>query len=238
MAELIDVFEEQGNVIIVGKKRVGKTLLGWLLALKFAKHSRAIYVYRFPKPELLKTLPFKVTNIIETSQITNLTNAILLVDEAHRVFPVSEKRVNGQFRDILSTSGQSNLCVVLICHNSYFINRSLFSFIDIKCIKETNEGHWELERPYMKKLYQDILIKGKNKFYLDSEEVKGIQTYGCPDWYTNEMSKCYARTKAEEEEDFFNDVKKCEMRTKIPKGKNPRYKHKYGDRRRWYGKKM
>ena len=233
------IFKEQGNTVIVAKKRAGKTLLGWLLALKFSKFDRDIYVYRFPKPELLKKLPFKVINVTEISQISNIRDGVILIDEAHRVFPVGEKRVNGQFRNILADSGQNNLCVILICHNSYFINRSLFSFIDIKCIKETNQGHWELERPYMKKLYQDILIKGKNKFYMDSDDLIGIQTYDCPSWYTKEMSECYSVVKAEEEFDFFNDVKcerniksaKCErkVRTKVD-----RLGFKFNDRLRWY----
>ena len=209
MVDEIKLFEEQGNMIIVGKKRVGKTLLGWLLSLKFSKFNRQIYVYRFPKPHLLKTFPFNIINITEMSQISNLRDAVILIDEAHRVFPVGEKRVNGQFRNILADSGQNNLCVILVCHNSYFINRSLFSFIDIKCIKETNEGHWELERPYMKKLYQDILIKGKNKFYIDSDYIKGIKTYDCPKWYTKEISNCYSVVRAGEEVDFFKDIE-CE----------------------------
>jgi hypothetical protein len=233
------LFEEQANVIIIGKKRSAKTTLGWLLGLKFAKHDRELFVYKFPKPEMLKKLPFKVTNVTQISQISNLRNAVLLVDEAHRVFPVGEKRVNGQFRDLLSVSGQNNLCVILICHNSYFINRSLFSFIDIKCIKETNEGHWELERPYMKKLYQDILIKGKDKFFIDSDEVKGIQSFKCPSWFTQEFSNCYSVTHAEMEEDFFDEINanpnekvrnakvKCEEKCE-------QNKYCYNDPRRWY----
>jgi len=229
------LFEEQANTIIIAKKRAGKTLLGWLLSLKFSKFNRQIYVFRFPKPELLKKIPFDVINITEMSQINNLKNAVLLIDEAHRVFPVGEKRVNGQFRNILSLSGQNNLCVVLVCHNSYFINRSLFSFIDIKCIKETNEGHWELERSYMKKLYQDILIRGKNRFYIDSDELKGIQTYDCPGWYTKEISECYSSTNAEEEIDFFSDVLKCEGRPESAKCEDEmRRNKKFNNKERWY----
>jgi len=236
---VVELFKEQANIVIIGKKRSGKTLLGWLLSLKFGKYGRKLYVFKFPKPELLKKLPFEVTNVTQISQISNLRDAVLLIDEAHRVFPVGEKRVNGQFRDILSVSGQNNLCIILVCHNSYFINRSLFSFIDIKCIKETNEGHWELERTYMKKLYQDILIKGKNKFYIDSDEIKGIQTYDCPKWYTKEMSECYSITKSGKVEDFFNDVDtprmKCELRRKNAKENNiDRWKHPYKSRKRWY----
>ena len=96
MVDEIKLFEEQGNMIIVGKKRVGKTLLGWLLSLKFSKFNRQIYVYRFPKPHLLETFPFYIINITEMSQISNLRDAVILIDEAHRVFPVGEKRVNGQ----------------------------------------------------------------------------------------------------------------------------------------------
>ena len=165
-----------------------------------------MYVYRHPKIEALKKLPFKVTNINNLKQISNLTNAVIIIDEAHKVFPVLEKAVNTQLRNILSLSAQNNICFIFICHNSYFLNRSLFSFIDIKIIKEVNEGHWELERSYMKKLYQDIPIMGVNKFFIDSDNHRGVETFNKPKWFKDELSFAY---KNEVSKDFF---KKCEMR--------------------------
>lgn len=198
-----ELFKEQANVLIIGKKRSAKTSLGYCFLKEFGSNGREMYVYRHPRPKVLEKLPFKVNNLINIKQVSNLSNAVILIDEAHKVFPVQEKAVNSHLRDVLSLSGQNNICFIFICHNSYFINRSLFSFIDIKVIKEVNEGHWELERPYMKKLYQSIPVMGNNRFFIDSDDFRGLESFEKPEWFTDELSYAY---KNDEQKDFFAKV--------------------------------
>jgi hypothetical protein len=79
----------------------------------------------------------------------------------------------------------------------------LFSFIDVRIIKEVNEKHWELERPHMKKLYEDVHVFGKENFYIDSDYVKGYKGFDKPEWWREEFSlayRCYAK-----QEDFFGN---------------------------------
>lgn len=207
--EITEVFKEQGNVLILGKKRSGKTCLGWAWLKGYGEY-RDMYVYRFPKPDLLEKLPFKVTNINNLKQVSNLTDAVILIDEAQKVFPVMEKTVNQQLRNILSVSAQNNICFIFVCHNSYFLNRSLFSFIDIRIIKEVNEGHWELERSYMKKLYSDYPVMGNNKFFVDCDFHRGLEQFSKPNWFTEKLSFAYRN---DESKDFFDKMrdarKKC-----------------------------
>ena len=203
------MFEEQANVLVIGKKRSGKTCLAWTLLKQFGEHDRNMFVYRYPKPEELEDLPFEVTNLTSLKQLSNLRNAVILIDESDRQFPTMEKAVNSQLRGILSLSGQNNICFIFVCHSSYFINRSLFSFIDIKVIKETNDGQWELERPYMKKLYENIVVMGHSNFFIDCDYHRGLETFEKPDWFTDKLSFAYRN---DIKEDFFKKMneKKCE----------------------------
>lgn len=203
MAE-IKLFKEQANVLIVGKKRSGKTCLGWSLLKEFGNNDRKMYVYKHPNKDLLDELPFKVKNLTNLKQISNLNDAVVLIDEAQKVFPIMEKTVNSQLRNILSLSAQNNICFIFICHNTYFLNRSLFTFIDIKIIKEVNEGHWELERSYMKKLYSDYPIMGCENFFIDSDEIRGVENFEKPPWFSEKLSFAY---RVGVKEDFFKKIR-------------------------------
>lgn len=203
-----ELFKEQANYLILGKKGSAKSSLGFstLKTIQETQNKKA-YVFRFPKPKILKKLPFKVKNLSNFDSLFQLTDAVVLVDEAHIHFPVMEKKVNEDLRNLLSLSRQNNVDFIFVCHNSYFINRGLFSFIDIKMIKEVNPQHWELERSYMKKLYQSVHVFGKENFFLDSDLVRGPQFFDKPDWYTDEISSAY-KNKKQEKTDFFSLFKK------------------------------
>jgi len=200
LREELGMFKEQANVLVIGKKRSGKTCLAFAFLEQFGKYDRKMYVYKFPRPELLEELPFEVNNLTNLKQINNLKNAVVFIDESEKIFPILEKTVNQQLRNILSLSGQNNICFIFVCHNSYFINRSLFSFIDIKVIKEVNESHWFLERPHMAKLYENYPVLGVEKFFIDSDYYRGMETFEKPEWFSDKLSYGYSNfTK----DDFF-----------------------------------
>lgn len=196
------MYLEQCNFVIIGKKGSAKTTLAWCLTEKVNRLSkRKVYVFNHPRPELLKKLPFEVTNVRRLDALFNITDGVVLIDESHEVFNVLDKRVNEDLKILLSHSRQNNTDFIFICHNSYFVNRSLFSFVDARIIKEVNEKHWELERPHMKKLYEDVHIFGKEGFFIDSDYVKGYKTFKKPEWWNEELSNAY-RTQ-NKMEDFF-----------------------------------
>jgi hypothetical protein len=198
------LFLDQTNTMIIGRKGSAKTTLGWTFAEKIHRISgRKIYMFNHPRPDLIikANLPFEVTNITKLDALFNVTDGVVLVDEAQEVFNFLEKKVNEELKSLLSRSRQNNTCFIFICHNSYFLNRSLFSFVDIKIIKEVNEKHWELERVHMKKLYEHLHIFGKENFFIDSDYAKGYQMFQKPKWWTEDLSLAYG--KASKKEDFF-----------------------------------
>jgi len=214
MKDWKELFLAQSNTIIIGKKGSGKTVLGWVLGRNISKHSgRKLCVFNHPRQEMLEKLPFEVENLANVEALYNVTDAVVIIDEAHEVFNVLEKKVNEQLKALLARSRQNNTCFIFICHNSYFINRSIFTFIDNKLIKEVNDKHWELERSYMKKLYEkEAHITGVENYYMDSEYVKGEFKLNKPSWWLEDLSFSYKRsTKV----DLFEEIAlQC---AKIPK---------------------
>ena len=190
MPKEFKIYSEPNNFLIIGKKGSGKTALGFKL-LEDISIFRNAYVFRFPKPELLKKLPFKCENITSMKELKNLTDGVCLIDEAHRYFNVLNKSVNEELKDILSNSRQNNTSFIFVTHNSYFITRGLFSYIDVRIIKEVNEGHWEIDRPHMKKLYSKIDINNPKDYFIDSDYMRGRKRFELMEWYDEKFTTAY-----------------------------------------------
>src|SRR3990167_8593229 len=199
------LYRQQANYLILGKKGSGKSSLAWyVMEMIYLIQKKKCYVYKFPKPELLEKLPFKVRNIAQLNDLYRITDGVVLIDEAHQYFDVLNKKTNEKLKNILAISRQNNTDFIFCCHNSYFITRNLFSFIDVKMIKEVNEGHWELERTHMKKLYEYREVKGIDRVYIDCDYDSSEKTVGKPEWFTEDISLAY-RYK-EEKKDYFKQL--------------------------------
>ena len=199
------LFTEQSNYLILGKKRSGKSALGWTTAETIHRlQGKKVYVYRYPRPELLSKIPFPVENITRFDKVFGLKNAVLLFEEAAKHFNVLNKKVDDKLKNLLGDSGQNNLDVIFISHSSYFINKSIFIYIDVKMIKEIVEGAWELERPHMKKIYESHPIHGVENYYLDSDWRREKCSFEKPQWYTDEFSTAFSFN--EEPTDVFKEA--------------------------------
>ena len=196
------LFTEQSNYLILGKKGSGKTALGWKIAETIHKlQNKKVFVYRFPKSNLLNKIPFKVENVNSFNKLFNITDALILFDEAHKHFDVLNKKIDEKLKNLLADSRQNNVDCCFICHNSYFITKSLFTFLDVKMIKEVNDDHWALERPHMKVLYENHPIHGPENYFIDSDWERGKTTFEKPGWFTEEFSNAFRIN--EKPEDLF-----------------------------------
>jgi hypothetical protein len=199
------LFTEQANYLIIGKKRSGKSALGWKVAQTIHEtQGKKVYVFRYPRPELLERIPFPVENITRFDTVFSLTNAVLYFEEAHKFFSSLNKKIDDKLKNLLGDSGQNNLDVIFVTHNSYFVNRSIFTHIDVRMIKEVTDGHWEIERPHMKKLYENCPIHGVEYYYLDSDYVRGKHKFEKPEWYSEEFSTAFSYN--EQPPDVFKEV--------------------------------
>lgn len=192
MVDLVSLFKDPNNFLIIGKKGSGKTCLGWNILERCGFFGRKLYVFKFPNVDLLGSLPFEVENLVSFKQVFNLKNGVCIIDEAHKYFDVLNKSINVELRDLLACSRQNNMSFIFITHNSYFINRGLFSYIDVRIIKEVNEAHWDCERLHMKKLYERSNVVGVDSFFIDSDIFKGKERFNKPAWFNDAFSNVYA----------------------------------------------
>ncbi|GEM_PF-6203907 len=179
------------NIVIIGKKGSGKTAFG------FACLEQGVgkkYIFRCPNSNILKKLPFEVKNIIHINDLQGLENSVVLIDEADLYFDPTEKKVNQQLRDILQLSRQNNVSFIFVAHTGYFINLSLFNFIDTFIFKELSVGHFERERRFVKQMFERKAqqVKGIDQLYMWSEEHEGFCTFELPSWYNDKISKMYS----------------------------------------------
>lgn len=182
------------NFLIIGKKGSGKSAVGWSILQTQNANSRPAYVFRCPRTQLLKTLPFTVKNLTLISQLFHLRDSVCLVDETNIHFDAKNKTINDDLKQILQLGRQNNTTFIFIVHNSYVFNRGLFAYLDVRIIKEVNEDHWEIERPHMKALYRTVRVSGKENMYIDSDDFRGYAVTVLPVWYSEEFSKMYRQS--------------------------------------------
>jgi len=207
--DILKIFTEPNNFLIIGKKGSAKTSLGFTIMVKSAELSkRKAYIFRFPNEEILKQVPVPVKNIFTFKELNNLSNAVCLIDEAHLWFDVLNKQVNQELKNILALSRQNNVSFIFVTHNSYFITKGLFSYLDVRIIKEVSEGHWDTERPHMAKLYRETNIIGRENFFIDCDIYRGKESFEKPKWFSDDFSKAYKNTK--KKENFFTKIFKCD----------------------------
>jgi len=182
---------KQQNILICGKKGSGKTCTGYMI---LEKEKKSKYIYKCPNEDFINKLPFKVENIGNIKDLFGLEDSVVLIDEADEEFNPAQKKINEELRLLLKLSRQNNNTLIFIVHNTYFLNRSLFNFIDTFIFKETNEFHFEIERPHIKKMFETKAkqIRGINKAYIYTSDNAGFVLLKKPEWYTDKLSKIYS----------------------------------------------
>ena len=196
MSEKTEI-QNSGNILIVGKKRSGKTVEGIKLAIaKATAQNKLIYTYRHPNEILMAEIFGQLYggNLTDILQFARLADAVVFCDEAHIHFTTMEKKVNDRLRAVLGLSTQRNVDVIFITHSFQFLNESLMAnYIDVVVIKELHDGHWETDRKYAKKMYGDVCVKGAGEVYVHLVNL-GVRRYiksSLPSWWKDEYSKAY-----------------------------------------------
>lgn len=199
------------NVLIVGKKRSGKTVEAFKIArAKSAANDIPIFTYRHPNDVLIGEMLGEqyAGNISSILELKRVSDCVVVIDEAHIFFNPMEKKVNAHLRDILGLSSQRGVSIIFVTHSFQFMNQTLMaSYIDVVLIKQLNEDHWETDRRYAQKAYGSVFVQERDEVYVHLIHI-GVKRYVkslLPAWWQTEYSEAFKRRATSDLDFLFSE---------------------------------
>jgi len=194
-------------VAIVGTTGSGKSALSFqLLSSIDAVSDKDIYIFRFPKPELLKPLGFKV--MYSLSEVEKLSNVVLFIDEPQLHLPIYSGRNNEILMKLFSLARQRDITIIISTSDSRYITRSVESYIDTWILKDI-EYRSVKAGSMIKHIVRNNCLIDAQGFKLKTNEfvfynrnapaVSGVLFFDLPSYFNDEFSKPYALSSDGEE---------------------------------------
>lgn len=196
----MDLIKHPSVVLITGRRRSGKSCLGYYLLEKFYKERNIpCFVVSLPKekhhllPDFIKPID-TVENLPE--------DCIALIDEgslSHHAHLWRQKETVVMDR-IISVSGQKKQTFIFITHTMRKLAVGLVLEIDLLLCKKPSLLHSKLERSEVRKLIEEVSTEFrklpkdevKKNTYIISEDYKGFIRNSMPSFFTQELSEAFA----------------------------------------------
>lgn len=235
----LKIIELPGVALLRGRRRHGKTALGFFLLWLFhEKRELTPCVVNFPK-EKRHLLPDFIRNIDDLDDIPN--DSIVLFDEVSMKYyadkyKTSEKEV---LDSLINISGQKNQIIIFISHHSAKILKAIVREIDMQLFKKPSEMHAKMERGEIRIFTKEALeafekIKDlseheiKSHTYVITEDFNGFITNPLPEFWNDEISVAWSDVKLEVKKEspyltdkqltrLINDRLVRHKRRKVPK---------------------
>lgn len=194
-----DVVKCASVICVYGDKGSGKTALSFSILNKvFVNTKKKIFVYKYPKPKLIKKLGYNVMRSIE--DLMRMENCCVYIDEPQLYFPFYEKRTNEAFARLMSLARQRDNMIVISTSVSHYINKMLECGIDVWVIKDTDYDRLK-NGSRIKKVIQDNALVDPKEYMLNQDEYlfysrrfsqyNSKHKFDLPHYFTDEMSKVY-----------------------------------------------
>ena len=188
------------TVFVTADIREGKTAFSQYLCEQL-KEKKEIYVFKHPKPELLKKIGYKNLNAID--EVENLNNVVLWIDEPQIVFPKYEKRGSIVLNKLMSLAGQRDITLILSTSDTryitsaeeFYVSEFIIKRIDYTMIKRgstvkniLNELATLTPQGYSDniKLNEFVLYSKKHK------ELNGKYKFSFPSFFNEEYSRPFS----------------------------------------------
>lgn len=193
------------TIAIVGNIGSGKTCLA--LALLSRETQRPVYIYRYPKPDLLRQMGSNIRIMYSIEDLATTHNSVVYIDEIQLHIPTYDKKTNDALRRVLSLMRQRNNTIVIGTSDTRFVTRGLESYIetwmikdiDIDLVKQGSKIKKIMNR-YSLVLPSELKLN-VNEFILDIREmpeISGRHTFSPPAFWNESLSTPYNNQTAKE----------------------------------------
>lgn len=188
-------------ILIIGRRRSGKSVLGYHITEKFHNEQPDLKVYSVSLPkEKRHLLPSWITPIDDVEELPD--NCVAIIDEgAMRYHAHKWHKKETEVMDIMiSVSGQRHQTFVFITHTLRKFAVTLLLDINVLLVKKPSLLQMKLERGEFRKLIEEIdrefnkIPKDdmKKSVYVISDDYKGFIRNPLPSFWSEELSEAYA----------------------------------------------
>lgn len=210
-----DIIQHPSVILIIGRRRYGKSALGHYICQKFhyEKPTLKIYVVSLPKQKH-HLLPEWIKPVDDIEQLPD--NCIALIDEGAMKYHAHKwnKKETEVMDRMISISGQRKQTFIFITHTMRKFAVTLLLDINILLVKKPSLLQMKLERSQFRKLIEEIdrefnkLPKQdvKSSVYVVSDDYKGMIRNPLPEHWSEELSEAYAGIKLNKEQQEIEEI--------------------------------
>ncbi len=190
------LIDESLIMLIFGKRGSGKSALGFkLLENVHAKSKRKCFVLGVPR----EVLPQWINSIDAIEDAAK--GGLVLVDEGALAFSSrdSMSKVNKALNKLMAIARHKDLTLMFITQNTGMIDKNVLSLTDTLLIKQGSLLQQHMERPEMKKFYEQAekafkKLDGNKKqyVYVVDHDFEGVLKVGLPSFWSTKISKSRA----------------------------------------------
>jgi hypothetical protein len=189
----VSLINDVTSIAIIGRRGSGKTALSYL-CLSYA--NKPVFVYRHPKPKLVKALGYNI--LYSPDQLHRMHDCIVWIDEPQHFIKTYDKKANDNLLELLSIARQNDLTLILSTSDTRFITRGIESYIDVWMIKDI-ETDLIKQGSLAKKIIQRNTFGDANGFHKEPNEFlfysrdypqyEGTHSFELPAFFTEAYSK-------------------------------------------------
>ena len=182
--------------LILGARGTGKSAIGMRLLENFkVKTSKTVYALGFKE----ESLPRWIKVVKDIEEINN--NSVILIDEGGIEFSSRKAMTNANklLSEILLIARHKDLSVIFITQNSANLEINVIRQADYLILKPSSLLQKDFERKKIKTIYENATedfeeLKGiVGLTYIFSDEFLGFVTNSLPNFWTDKVSKGYAK---------------------------------------------
>ena len=199
--------------MILGRKGMGKSALGYFLLENIGKHYDLLpVVVNFPR-EKQNLLPDNFV-ISSLDHAKGVENSIMLIDEGTTMIPAGQAKLENMVKAFQALSQQHNQIIIFVCHASVDVGLRTLRGIYTILLKEPSRR--QIQHGSKGSWWYELLLEAKGKFktigdmgedkrkytYIDCDdpEFRGLLSNPVCSFWTDELSRAWAGIQIENKE--------------------------------------